>query len=170
MRLHFAKSTRLSQLHDEILAACPAVRPVEGQAQMAVEGDSDNVWLTLPDDLSAATRQEIEAIVSNHTPAPTPQSQTQPDWVRFRAQIVTQAAYFRLVAGHPQNGVMNTLLVQLLFNVGGDPGVLPEVAQIWNTMQSNVPLTTIEIVQLNAIATVCDIPLKLDNQGRMSLG
>lgn len=108
---------------------------------------------------SQPTSEECETIAAEYQAAQT----ESPDWVQFRAQIVTQAVYFRLVAGHPQNSVLNTLLVQLLF--GG--GELPEVAGYWNAMVSNVPLTAIEISQLNAVAVACDVPLRLDVQGRM---
>ena len=71
-RLHFQKTHALSQLHDEVLAAVPEVRPrmsAPGQweAVMAVEGRGDDVWLTVPDEADAAT---IAAVVSAHTPQP----------------------------------------------------------------------------------------------------
>lgn len=162
MKIHFAKSTDLSQLHDEILAACHAVRPIDGQAQMIVEGDGSNVWLTLPDDLPVETRQQIEAIVTNHTP----KSATQPNWVQFRSSVGDHEAYLR-IASDLRNSAPNVQLTNLLWRVGEDSGLFVEVAQKWAQMVGNVPLTPIEISQLNSIAGACDVPLRLDEQGRM---
>lgn len=163
MRMHYTRASNLSQLHDEILASCSAVRPIDGQAQMIVEGDPDNVWLTLPDELPLEMQQQIEAIVTNHKPSTKPE----PNWAEFRSQVSLHSAYLRLVTGHLQNAVLNDLLVPLLWNVGHDPGTLTEVAQVWNAMQDNVALTESEILQLNAIAQACSVPLQLDEQGKM---
>jgi len=166
MRMHYTKASNLSQLHDEILASCSAVRPIDGQAQMIVEGDPDNVWLTLPDDLSLETQQQIEAVVTNHKPT----TKLEPNWAAFRSQVSMHSAYLRLVTEHPQNAVLNDLLVPLLWNVGHEPGTLTEVAQVWNAMQDNVSLIETEIAQLNIIAEACRIPLRVDEQGRMTAG
>jgi len=164
MRMHYTKASNLSQLHDEILASCSAICPIDGQARMIVEGDPDNVWLTLPDDLSVESQQQIAAIVINHKPSTKPE----PNWAAFRSQVSMHRAYLRLVTGHPQNAVLNDLLVPLLWNVGHEPGTLPEVTQIWNAMENNVALTATEILQLNAIAQACSVPLQLDEQGKMA--
>lgn len=78
-RLHFVKPNALSILHDELVAALPALRPVPVGADlrvspvMTVEGRGDDIWLTVPDDADAAA---IGAVVAAHDPAaarpPTP--------------------------------------------------------------------------------------------------
>lgn len=164
-KLHYVKANNLSQLHDEILSGCSAICPIDGQAQMSVEGDGNNVWLTLPDNLSPEDLQQVEAIVASHTP----KAQSQPNWVQFRAQVSMHSAYLRLVVSHPQNGVLNDLLVPLLWGVGNEPELLPEVAAIWNAMENNVALTETEILQLNAIAAACHVPLRLTESGMMEV-
>jgi predicted metal-dependent hydrolase len=66
----YTQPHRLSQLHDEILAAVPATRPVgEGDARTAVmtmDGRGDTVRVTVPDGVSEA---EIAAVVAAHQPA-----------------------------------------------------------------------------------------------------
>lgn len=74
-RLYFRRPNRLSPLHDELLAAIPALSPVpnargELQAVMHVEGLGDDIWLTVPDDADEAA---INAVVQAHNPlAPRP--------------------------------------------------------------------------------------------------
>lgn len=165
MKVHYTKASNLSQLHDEILSGCSAICPIDGQARMIVEGDPDNVWLTLPDDLPLETQQQIAAIVTNHKPNTKPE----PHWAGFRSQVSMHSAYLRLVTGHSQNVVLNDLLVPLLWNVGHEPGTHTEVAQLWNAMQDNVSLIETEIAQLNTIAKACHIPLRLNEQGKMEV-
>jgi hypothetical protein len=63
----------LSVLLDELLAAIPAMRPVDGadgvkHAAATVSGDGTNLWIQAPDSVSPAT---IDAVVMAHTnPAP----------------------------------------------------------------------------------------------------
>lgn len=78
-RLSFTKPNNLSLLHDQLLAALPALRPVpnaqgrisdftgkvELEPIMAVEGLGDEVWLTVPD---TANESAIAAVVAAHDP------------------------------------------------------------------------------------------------------
>jgi hypothetical protein len=72
--LTFDRPNLLSKLHDELLAAVPAVRPVTGPdgtlvAVMRVEGDGNLIRLTVPD---AADETAITAVVAAHDPTPDP--------------------------------------------------------------------------------------------------
>lgn len=67
MRLHYERPNDLSKLHDELLAALPALRPTEGGPVLAVEGLGDDIWLTVPDD---ADQDAIAAVVAAHDPTP----------------------------------------------------------------------------------------------------
>ena len=102
-------------------------------------------------------------------PEATPEPGSEPNWVAFRTQIAVHPAYLRLVTGHPQNTVLNGVLIPLLFGLGENPSLLIEVAQIWNAMEANVSLTIIESAQLNAVANTFHIPLHLDAQGKMEV-
>lgn len=82
-------------------------------------------------------------------------------------RIALHPAYLRLVSSAPQNGVLNSLLVALLWRVAEQPDLLLEIAAIWNRMVSNVPLTAEEIEQLNAIAFGFDLPFQLNAQGQL---
>ena len=67
-RLSYAKVNNLSSLHDELLAAMPALRPVlnasgDREAVMGVEGRGANIWLTVPD---TADEAAIAAVVAAH--------------------------------------------------------------------------------------------------------
>jgi hypothetical protein len=71
-RLHYNRPNNLSKLHDELLAAIPALRPVpndDGElvAVMRVEGREDDIWLTVPDDADEAA---IAVVVDAHDPTP----------------------------------------------------------------------------------------------------
>jgi hypothetical protein len=76
-RIHFRKSNNLSQLHDEILAAVPALRSVPNPRgdigadgniykepiMTHVEGEGDHVWLTVPNGTDEAA---LQAVVDAH--------------------------------------------------------------------------------------------------------
>jgi len=60
----------LSQLHDELLAAIPGLRPVDGPngypvPRLAVEGEGPTVRLTVPD---GTVEAEVAAVVAAHAP------------------------------------------------------------------------------------------------------
>lgn len=70
-RLHYQIPHNLSVLHDELLAAIPALAPrvsATGNREpiLGVEGDDANVWLTVPDDTDEAA---ISEVVQSHDPA-----------------------------------------------------------------------------------------------------
>lgn len=78
----FQKNNNLSQLHDELLAALPALRPVvnaqgDALAVMQVEGRSSDgfIRLTVP---SRVSREEIQAVVDAHVADSTYGSTPQP--------------------------------------------------------------------------------------------
>lgn len=58
VRLAYTRPHRLARLHDELLAA--------GITPERVEGNGDDVWLTVPDGTSAAA---VNAVVAAHDPA-----------------------------------------------------------------------------------------------------
>ena len=68
--LSYRKVHNLSLLHDQILAAVPSLRPVPKpsepsvlEAVMRVEGQGDDIWLTVPD---TADEAAITVIVQAH--------------------------------------------------------------------------------------------------------
>ena len=79
-RLHFKIKNNLALLHDELLKAIEELRPVPSKANYAlvgdpmiyepvmhpVEGDADNVWLTVPDN---ANEKAIQEVVLAHKPS-----------------------------------------------------------------------------------------------------
>lgn len=67
--LHYTRPHRLSQLHDELLAALPALRPVEGVPVMRLEGIGEDIWIGVPDPTSEAP---VAAVVTAHVPKVVP--------------------------------------------------------------------------------------------------
>lgn len=65
--LHYERPVHLDRLHDELLAALPALRPQAGRPVLAVQGTPAEVWLLVPDD---ADEPSIAAIVEAHDPTP----------------------------------------------------------------------------------------------------
>jgi hypothetical protein len=102
--------------------------------------------------------------VSDHEPEPLP---SQPDWEQFRAMVLSHSAYFRIIGSNPQNQILNAPLTWSLGEVGRNPSILPDVANIWGAIAYNAAPTTAEIQQLNAIATSCNMPFRLDESGFM---
>ena len=69
--LTYTQPHDLNQLHDELLAAIPALRPILGAdgeyyAVMLVTGDGDTITLNVPDD---ADTNAIAGVVAAHDPA-----------------------------------------------------------------------------------------------------
>lgn len=71
-KLHYVRPNDLSKLHDELLAAIPALRPVpmaahpdHKEAVMTVQGRGDDIWLTVPDDTDETA---ITTVVAFHDP------------------------------------------------------------------------------------------------------
>jgi septal ring-binding cell division protein DamX len=88
-RLHYIKPNNLSGLHDQILTAIPALRPVlntrgENEPIMRVEGLGDEVWLTVPDTEDEAA---IGAVVQTHDPTTLPTTPAQTSAAR-RAELL----------------------------------------------------------------------------------
>src|SRR5690554_4033287 len=71
MKLHFTKQNNLSKLHGELLELSE-LKPVNGESVMHVEGNSENVWITVSDDVSQSVIEQINTIVATHDPTPLP--------------------------------------------------------------------------------------------------
>lgn len=66
MNLTYQRKHRLGKIHDELLAAIPALRPAGGQdALLLVSGDGETLKLVVPD---SADRAAIDAVVAAHDP------------------------------------------------------------------------------------------------------
>lgn len=66
------KRTDLSKLHDEILAAVPALRPDEKGPRLRVEGTDERVRLEVREDVKDVDEAALTAIVAAHDPTPRP--------------------------------------------------------------------------------------------------
>ena len=67
--LTFTKPNNLSQLHDEILTALPALQPASGVPVIRVEGRGEQIALYVPDNADEAA---IAAVVAAHVARPQP--------------------------------------------------------------------------------------------------
>ena len=96
-RLNFSKAHNLGQLHDEILAAIPALAPTpDGAGQrvaiMGVEGLGDGLWLTVPDGTDEVA---LAAVVAAHVA----RSESPPtDWQALYAAAASADARLDVVA------------------------------------------------------------------------
>jgi hypothetical protein len=96
-RLNFSKAHNLGQLHDEILAAFPALAPTpDGAGQrvaiMGVEGLGDGLWLTVPDGTDEVA---LAAVVAAHVA----RSESPPtDWQALYAAAASADARLDVVA------------------------------------------------------------------------
>ena len=68
--IEFSKDVDPATLHEELLNAIPALRPIEvnggRRAVVFLEHGPGFVRVTFPDDLSASERETISAVVSSH--------------------------------------------------------------------------------------------------------
>ena len=88
----------LSQLHDEILAAVPATRPVTSRGQrvpvMRLEQGDGVTSITVPD---GVTKEQIDAVVAAHQPRAR-QRPKQPHEYRAEFAGATQARKLEIIA------------------------------------------------------------------------
>lgn len=118
MILKFSKRHHLAKLHDELLAAVPALRPQPGPdgvpvARLLLSGDGENIEAIVPDDLSPQDIDTIKAVVNAHDP--TPPSPPPPDTDQQLLEAIAQA--------DPQE------LKEALLRVLGEADVTARVAQ-----------------------------------------
>lgn len=102
MRLHYTRPNALSQLHDELLAAIPSLRPTNGQVVLRVEGSGNNIYLDVPGDSNV---DAIATVVTAHVPAPPPPLPDYADEETTRAQLVSAVDNLRsyLALSSPTN-------------------------------------------------------------------
>lgn len=66
------KPNDLSKLHDEILAALPALRPDKKGPRLRVEGTAARVRLEVREDVKDVDAAALTAIIAAHDPTPRP--------------------------------------------------------------------------------------------------
>jgi hypothetical protein len=105
--------------------------------------------------------------ISDHEPPPTPEPTPQPDWSQFRSRLSIHAAILRIVQADPRNLFLSQQLIAALWQLGGNPSVLTDVAQLWSMMIAIAPLSVEEVAQLSVIPVECHMPFQLDELGRI---
>ena len=90
-----------------------------------------------------------------------------PDWPQFRQQALLSPAFLRIITASPVTQALNPALQQFLWQVGGNPAIVGELAAVWDAIATEANPTTAEIDELNGIATQANIPLRLDEQGKL---
>lgn len=83
----------LAKLHDELLAAIPALRPVPGarglpQAVMLLEARGNRITLQVPDDV---TETQVDAVLAVHDPTPRAERNPQAERIAALKAAGTQA-------------------------------------------------------------------------------
>lgn len=91
--LRFKRPHHLGKLHEELLAAVSALRPVPGPdgiptARLLLSGDGENIEAIVPDDLTQQDIAAIEQAINVHDPAPPPPP---PDPTEALAQAIERA-------------------------------------------------------------------------------
>ncbi len=145
----------LTQLHDAILKVCPIVGVSElGDGQYRIDFAE-----------TATLEQQLAAysVIANFQPV------EPPNWEQFRAQMLMNGGYLRIVASNPLNQVFNAALVWKLGQLGSHPEMLGELANLWNAMAMNVVPTEQEATVFRTIAQSCNMPFLLNEQGLISL-
>jgi hypothetical protein len=107
----------------------------------------------------------LEAEVARLTamvPPPVPDAFLSADWPRFRNLILSDAAVERVAKGNPTAW---PLMVLYLAQLSSQPSRGVDIAQLWTMLEQNTPITPAEVARLNAIATECGVPLRMNDDG-----
>lgn len=145
----------LSQLADAIAA----VAPIFGVADL---GDGQ-YRIDFRPEATPEQQQDAWAVVANFQPT------LPPDWDAFRIAILTSGAYLRIVTSTPIATVLNSAMNGLLWQLGGNPSLFLDVAQVWGRLAQEAQPTAEEIAELNAIGEATRMPFRLKADGSMVL-
>jgi hypothetical protein len=105
------------------------------------------------------TIKEIEAVIL-------PETVAQANWPVFRLAMIQSQAFLRIVNINPALFVM---LNSVMWLIDSDPSKLQETVLIWNQLAKIAQPTSDEIIELNDISSKNNIPLKLDENGFMTI-
>jgi hypothetical protein len=138
----------LIDLHNAISNVCPIV----GLADLG----AGNYRIDFAEEATPEQQAAAWAALAAYEPS------NPPNWEQFRAQILFNGGYLRIVSSDPLNGVLNSALVWTLGQLEGNPNLVGEVANLWNAMLINVPATNEEATAFRTIAISCNLPFEVD--------
>jgi hypothetical protein len=142
----------IARLHQAIAQVCP----IQGIADL---GDGtyriDFAPEATPEQQQAAQQIADSGVI----PA-------EPNWEQFRSLISINSIYIQVAASHPQNLVLNPLLVALMWRVGEDPRLLLEVMNLWAAMVHNAPISSTQAQTLAQVCQSCNMPFTADDSGQ----
>lgn len=95
-------------------------------------------------------------------PPPVPDAFLNADWPQFRVRILSDPAVQRVAAG---NSTAWPLMVLYLAQLSSTPSRGLDIAQLWTFMESQTPVTAEEVDRINAIASECGVPLRMNEDG-----
>lgn len=70
-KLIFRKQVSLGKLTDELIRT-GCIRPVQDDGTSSVQGNNEEVWVYIPDNMPQEVIEQITAIVNAHDPTPLP--------------------------------------------------------------------------------------------------
>lgn len=101
---------------------------------------------------------ELEAELNPPNPFPNA------DWQGFREAALTDPAIQRVAAGNP---VLWPVLFMYLSELSTNPARGRDIAWLWNTMETQTPVSADEIARVNAIAANHGVPLQMNSEGQI---
>lgn len=167
MRIKYTKANNLAQLHDELAAALPSLLPVDGASQLIVEGEGEDIWLTVPDDFT--DKAALDAVVAAHTPqAP----KLPPDWSKFFTAALASPAYARVANQTNLEKFRDSLRLEILLSLRPkEVTQYQTLKQLWDKAVTGLlpALSGAEIAELNQIASDNNMPFSIAADGTMQL-
>jgi hypothetical protein len=122
------------------------------------QSERDDEWLAIAQSLTEW--QDLDLEDQQIVPAP-----PAPDWEGFRVRCAIAALP---ITGHSaKTSALNSLLTVLLSRIDKEPEILPQVAQIWDSMCA-IAKPSANVVQLiNGLCQACNMVFRLDSAGNM---
>jgi hypothetical protein len=130
--------------------------PVSREFEPKTERDGE--WLAIAQ--SMPEWAELDLNDEQVVPAP-----PVPDWELFRVRCAIAALP---ITGHSaKTSALNSLLTVLLSRIDKEPEILPQVAQLWDSMCA-IAKPSANVVQLiNGLCQACNMVFRLDGAGNM---
>ena len=154
-----------AKTHADLLAAQSALSAMTHERD-ALQTQADAIPnLTAQIETLAADRLSLQAEVQRLTglvPPPVPDAFLSADWAGFRDRILVDAAVQRVAAGNP---AIWPVLAMYMQELQSNPQRGTDIARLWTLIEANTPVTPDEVARINAIASECGVPLRMNSDG-----
>lgn len=159
-----AKQVQIDSLTEQVatLTAERDARPTQKQLDILTTQVTELASRPTQEQLDTANTRITELETQLNPPNPFPNA----NWIGFKQAVLTDPAVRRVAES-------DTMLWPILFNylseLSSNPARGQEIAWLWNQMETKCPVDKDEINRINGIAEHFNIPLRMNEEGQITL-